>query len=100
MLQAQAGRGRGAPPPTPKALAPIDLTGYWTAVITEEWHVRMSAAGKGDFGAGDAGTIENPGVGFSGAGPNPSAHGNIPYKPAAAQAALKCDPAKAEAEGN
>ena len=32
---------RLAPPPTAKAIAPIDLTGYWTAVITEDWHVRM-----------------------------------------------------------
>ena len=43
MMQAQAGRGRGAAPPTAKALAPIDLTGYWTAVITEDWHVRFKA---------------------------------------------------------
>ena len=93
-------RGRGAAPPTAKALAPIDLTGYWTAVITEDWHVRMLTAAKGDFGSGVAGTIENPGVGFIGAGPNPSAQGNIPYKPAAAQAAMKWDPAKDEAEGN
>ena len=100
MMHAQAGRGRGAAPPTAKALAPIDLTGYWTAVITEDWHVRMLTAGRGDFGSGVAGTIENPGVGFIGAGPNPSAQGNIPYKPAAAQAAVKWDPAKDEAEGN
>jgi hypothetical protein len=45
LLQAQAGRGgRGGPPPTAKASAPIDLTGYWTAVITEDWHVRMLTA--------------------------------------------------------
>ena len=93
------GRG-GGPPPTAKAMAPIDLTGYWTAVITEDWHVRMLMPSKGDFGSGAAGTIENPGVGFIGAGPNPSAQGNIPYKAAAAQAAMKWDPAKDEAEGN
>ena len=100
MIQAQGRGGRGAPPPTPKAMAPIDLTGYWTAVITEDWHVRMLTAPKGDFGSGIAGTIENPGVGFIGAGPNPSDKGNIPYKAAAAQAAMKWDPAKDEAEGN
>ncbi len=91
---------QAAPPPTAKAIAPIDLTGYWTAVITEDWHVRMLTAPKGDFGGGAAGTIENPGVGFIGAGPNPSAQGNIPYKAAAAQAAMKWDPAKDEADGH
>ena len=98
--QAQGRGGGGAPPPTAKASAPIDLTGNWTAVITEDWHVRMLMPPKGDFGSGAAGTIENPGVGFIGAGPNPSAQGNIPYRAAAAQAAMKWDPAKDEAEGN
>ena len=99
VIQAQAGRGRGAAPPTAKAVAPIDLTGYGPR-LTEDWHVRMLMPSKGDFGSGVAGTIENPGVGFVGAGPNPSAQGNIPYKTAAAQEALKWDPAKDEAEGN
>ena len=27
--------------PSARASAPIDLTGYWTALITEDWHVRM-----------------------------------------------------------
>jgi len=98
LVQAQ-GRG-GGPPPTAKAGAPIDLTGYWTAVVTEDWHVRMLTPSKGDFGSGIAGTIENPGVGFVGAGPNPAAQGNIPYTAAAAQVAMKWDPAKDEAEGN
>jgi len=93
------GRG-GGPPPTAKASAPIDLTGYWTAVVTEDWHVRMLTPSRGDFGSGVAGTIENPGVGFVGAGPNPAAQGNIPYNAAAAQTAMKWDPAKDEAEGN
>src|ERR671918_3147151 len=90
----------GGPPPTAKAVAPIDLTGYWTAVITEDWHVRMLTAPKGDFGSGPPGVIENPGVGFIGSGPNPSAQGNIPYRAAAAKLALAWDPAKNEAEGN
>jgi hypothetical protein len=98
LVQAQ-GRG-GGPPPTAKAIAPIDLTGYWTAVVTEDWHVRMLTPSKGDFGSGVAGTIENPGVGFVGAGPNPAAQGNIPYNTTAAQTAMKWDPAKDEAEGN
>jgi hypothetical protein len=85
---------------TARAIAPFDLTGYWTAVVTEDWHVRMLTPAKGDFGSGVAGTIENPGVGFVGAGPNPSAQGNIPYNVSGAQAAMRWDPAKDEAEGN
>ena len=81
-------------------MAPIDLMGYWTAVVTEDWHVRMLTPSKGDFGSGVAGTIENPGVGFVGAGPNPAAQGNIPYNTSGAQAAMKWDPAKDEADGN
>ena len=99
-IQAQGRGGQPAPPPSAKAGAPIDLTGYWTAVVTEDWHVRMLTPSKGDFGSGVAGTIENPGVGFVGAGPNPAAQGNIPYNAAAAQTAMKWDPAKDEAEGN
>jgi len=99
LVQAQ-GRGGQAAPSTARSMAPIDLTGYWTAVVTEDWHVRMLTAAKGDFGSGVAGTIENPGVGFVGAGPNPSAQGNIPYTVAGAQAAMKWDPARDEAEGH
>jgi hypothetical protein len=36
-------------PPAPKAAAPIDLTGYWVALITEDWRIRMMAAPKGDY---------------------------------------------------
>ena len=43
-----AGRGgAGAAPQTPKQQAPIDLTGYWVSVITEDWRYRMVAAGRG-----------------------------------------------------
>jgi hypothetical protein len=100
MVHAQRGGGRGGPPPTAKTRGPIDLTGYWTAVITEDWHVRMLTAPKGDFGSGAPGAIENPGVGAIGLGANPADDGNIPYKPTGAQAAMKWDPAKDEAEGN
>jgi hypothetical protein len=99
-MQAQGRGGQAAPPPTAKASAPIDLTGYWTAVVTEDWHVRMLTPAKGDFGSGVTGTIENPGVGFIGAGPNPSAQGNIPYNVTGAKMAMAWDPAKDEAEGN
>src|SRR4026207_2431403 len=45
------GRGQGsqAPPATPKAAAPIDLTGYWVAEITEDWRWRMVTPAKGDY---------------------------------------------------
>ena len=47
------GRGGGAPQPpppqqSPRAAAPADLTGYWVAVLTEDWRVRMVTAPKGD----------------------------------------------------
>ena len=100
LVHAQGRGGRGGPPPTARAVAPIDLTGYWTAVITEDWHVRMLTAPKGDFGSGAAGSIEIPGGVRIGGGANPSSQGNIPYKIAGAQAAMKWDPAKDEAEGN
>ena len=34
---------------TPRAAAPVDLTGYWVAVVTEDWRHRMATARKGDF---------------------------------------------------
>jgi len=37
------------PPPTGKAGAPFDITGYWVSVVTEDWRYRMIAAPKGDF---------------------------------------------------
>jgi hypothetical protein len=99
-LDAQGRGGRGGAPPTARAMAPIDLTGYWTAVVTEDWHVRMRTAPRGDFGVGEPGVIENPGQGLLGVGPNPAARSNIPYNVAGAQAAMKWDPARDEAEGN
>ena len=46
------GRGRAgvaAPPAAARATAPIDLTGYWVAVITEDWRWRMLTPPKGDY---------------------------------------------------
>lgn len=48
------GQGRGAPPAdparqTPRAAAPIDLTGYWVSVVTEDWRYRMVTPTKGDY---------------------------------------------------
>ena len=48
-LHAQAGRGAQTPPPTAKAGALVDLTGYWVSVVTEDWRFRMVTAKKGDF---------------------------------------------------
>jgi len=36
-------------PQTPRAAAPIDLTGNWVAVVTEEWRWRMMTPPKGDY---------------------------------------------------
>lgn len=53
-------QGRGGPPPGPpptaKAAAPVDLTGYWVALVTEDWRYRMALPPKGDF----AGVPLNP----------------------------------------
>ena len=102
MVQGQAGRGgRGGPPPTAKALSPIDLTGYWAAVISEDWHVRMLTPPKGDFGIGAPGAIVIPGRATAvGSGANPAEDSNIPYKAKGGLAAMQWDPAKDEAEGN
>src|SRR5258708_17910418 len=36
-------------PLTAKTAAPIDITGYWVAVITEDWRWRMLTPPKGDY---------------------------------------------------
>jgi hypothetical protein len=69
----QAGQ-RGQAPPTPRAAAPIDLTGYWVSVVTEDWRFRMVTAPKGDFAS-------------------------IPTNPAGVQLGQQWDPAKDEAAG-
>jgi hypothetical protein len=43
------GRGPAAPPPSPRAAAPVDFTGYWVSVVTEDWRWRMVTPIKGDF---------------------------------------------------
>jgi hypothetical protein len=43
------GQRGGQAPQTPKAAAPIDLTGYWVSVVTEDWRYRMVTPAKGDF---------------------------------------------------
>jgi hypothetical protein len=72
---AGAGRGGGAAGATAQASAPVDLTGYWVALVTEDWRWRMVTPKKGDF---------------------PS----IPLNPAAQALANAWDPAKDEAAGD
>jgi hypothetical protein len=74
-LMAQ-GRGRGGGPPAGPArtTAPVDLTGTWVSVITEDWRWRMMTAPKGANGQADV--------------------GSIPATPAARQAATAWDPAR------
>ena len=47
-MYAQGGRGPGGPP-NAKAAAPVDLTGYWVSVITEDWKYRMVTPRRGDY---------------------------------------------------
>jgi hypothetical protein len=50
--QGQRGRGRGGPagPVGPaRQTAPVDLTGNWVSVVTEDWQWRMMTPKKGDF---------------------------------------------------
>jgi len=68
------GRGAQAPPATPRATAPIDLTGQWVAIISEDWRWRMVTPSKGDYAS-------------------------IPMSPAAQKVADAWDPAKDEAAG-
>jgi hypothetical protein len=37
------------PPKSPRAAAPIDLSGYWVSVVTEDWRFRMVVPDKGDY---------------------------------------------------
>ena len=67
--------GRGGPPPPPKAAAPVDLTGYWVSVVTEDWRWRMVTPARGDFAG-------------------------IPLNAAARKIGQAWDPAKDEADGN
>jgi hypothetical protein len=64
-----------APAATPRASAPIDLTGYWVAFVTEDWRFRMVTPRKGDYQA-------------------------VPMNAQASKAADAWDPAADEASGN
>ncbi len=49
--QGRAGQPPRAPAPSPtaKAAAPIDLTGSWVSIVTEDWRWRMVTPAKGDY---------------------------------------------------
>lgn len=42
-------RGGGAPAPTPREAASLDLAGYWVAVVNEDWKFRMVLPDKGVY---------------------------------------------------
>jgi hypothetical protein len=76
-----AGKGgaKGGPAATAKARAPIDLTGYWVSLVTEDWVYRMVTPGKDAKGAPDL--------------------SSVPVTAAARAAAAAWDPAKDETAG-
>jgi len=47
ILEAQ--RGRGAAPQNARASAPVDLTGYWVSVVSEDWRFRMATPRSEDY---------------------------------------------------
>ena len=73
ILSAQ-GRQGAAAPPAGRATAPVDLTGTWISVVTEDWRWRMRTPPKGDYAS-------------------------LPLTPAATKVANAWDPAKDTAAG-
>ena len=68
--------GNTPPPPvTAKSAAPIDLTGYWVSLVTEDWRYRMMTPAHGDYP-------------------------NVPLNPAGRKIADAWDPAQDEAAGD
>jgi hypothetical protein len=50
LISREASAQGGLPPPrSPKEAAPVDLTGYWVSLVTEDWRFRMVTPPKGDF---------------------------------------------------
>ncbi len=64
-----------APNRSPREAAPIDLTGYWVSVVSEDWRWRMVTPAKDDFAG-------------------------IPFKPEGRRVGDEWDPAKDEASGD
>lgn len=77
-VQAQGRAGRGGPAGPPRSAqesAPVDLTGYWVALVTEDWRWRMVTPPKGDYAS-------------------------VPLNAEGRKVADTWDPAKDEASGN
>jgi hypothetical protein len=68
------GQGRAGGPPAARAAAPVDLTGYWVTIVTEDWRYRMVTPARGD-------------------------HPSVPLNAAGNALANQWDPAKDEAAG-
>jgi hypothetical protein len=51
LVHCAMGQNRAAPASPAKTSASVDLTGYWVALITEDWRFRMVTPRKGDFQA-------------------------------------------------
>jgi hypothetical protein len=73
IVSAQFGPPPG-PPALPRAAAPVDLTGYWVSLVTEDWRSRMTLPPKGDAES-------------------------VPLNPEGRKAAQAWDPAKDESSG-
>jgi len=77
LVHAQGGPPGGAPPAPPRSpreAAPIDLTGQWVAVVSEDYRWRMITPTRGDFQS-------------------------IPLNPEGIRVGLEWDPARDEAAG-
>ena len=72
--RAQQAAAAPAAPAAPRAAAPIDLTGYWVSVVTEDWRWRMIMPPKGDYTS-------------------------VPLNPAGRKMADSWDPARAASDG-
>ena len=48
-LNLVAQRGGQPPSAAARAMAPVDLTGYWVSIVTEDWRWRMMTPAKGDY---------------------------------------------------
>jgi hypothetical protein len=48
-IPVSAQRGGGPPQGPPRAVAPIDLTGYWVSIVSMDWRWRMVTPAKGDY---------------------------------------------------
>jgi hypothetical protein len=73
VLRAQRGGPPGAAR-TPQQAAPVDLTGYWVSLVTEDWRYRVVTPPKGDYAS-------------------------VPLSPAGRKAADAWNPAQDEAAG-